>query len=746
MPPDPSPSASASDSSPPSPSGSLQVSESAELDTTVGPTPPEPHSPATRMPPTEEEEITAALRAQQLSSPLSEASEEQAATATSAESPGSLQRRLQSEAVRAAASATAASLRTAPGSPIGPIATPTSLPGTPPASSSLGPSSSQGPSRRTSPRAGPSSSESGRHHHAPAQGHGREGLAFRTAGRDYQECVELTPPQMNKVVGGAAGTVTAIQDATGARLWVLIPGRPHDPAAPQQLVISGTRASVVAARELVLQAAEHGPMALQGLPNAPPVPYPGALPDLTELLKAREEVDCPPELVGRVIGKGGETITNLQIRSGCRIYVNQDYPRDHPRKIILIGTPEAVLRGREMVREVMEFGPPEHNRRNPYLYNAAQAGPAGGRGGGMRRQGPGGGGAGGAAFSALVAGFQGVMGGAGPSGTGGVSQGGAAAGGGGGAGPIGSMGPGASPGLMMTPEMMAAGYAPYYGGGLGMPLPGPGGYFAPPSSAAQGGAGPAGAEMYYPPPFYGGAPPPPHPGGGPASFPFYLPFGPAGAVGPGGAYPMFVPPGDPSASGAYAPFPTPFPSLGLGPGAGGGPIPPPPYLYAMPPSSGGLSPHMQGPEGARLEEGATGHGPPQPPPQPTTFRLSASPSSRQSTVPPGPSSTQAQGPTASSGGAGPGPVGGPGAQQIRRPSAIGTTVSSSTSGGAGPSTGGGGGGSMASAGGAGPVTVAVGPPGPDFILVQGDDGAFYWFDPNTKAMTYAQLSVPGPGR
>ncbi|CAG9465272.1 unnamed protein product [Pedinophyceae sp. YPF-701] len=105
--------------------------------------------------------------------------------------------------------------------------------------------------------------------------------------------------------------------------------------------------------------------------------------EIASPMRAREEIDCPPRLVGRVIGRGGETITNLQIRSGARIFINQDVPENAPRKIILIGTADAVLRGKEMVREVMEYGPPEHNRRNPYLFNVSgQGGPGAGMRGG----------------------------------------------------------------------------------------------------------------------------------------------------------------------------------------------------------------------------------------------------------------------------------------------------------------------------------------------------------------------------
>lgn len=38
---------------------------------------------------------------------------------------------------------------------------------------------------------------------------------------------------------------------------------------------------------------------------------------------ASETVECPPGIVGRIIGRGGETIRGLQQASGAHIVVNQ---------------------------------------------------------------------------------------------------------------------------------------------------------------------------------------------------------------------------------------------------------------------------------------------------------------------------------------------------------------------------------------------------------------------------------------
>lgn len=68
----------------------------------------------------------------------------------------------------------------------------------------------------------------------------------------------------------------------------------------------------------------------------------------------KEVVECPQHLVGRVIGRGGETIRDLQARSACDITVNQDFPEGQPRQVIITGIPEHVEAAKQMVQTVME--------------------------------------------------------------------------------------------------------------------------------------------------------------------------------------------------------------------------------------------------------------------------------------------------------------------------------------------------------------------------------------------------------
>ena len=68
-------------------------------------------------------------------------------------------------------------------------------------------------------------------------------------------------------------------------------------------------------------------------------------------------VDCPPGLVGRVIGKGGETIKGLQAQSGAHITIDQNFPEGVPRKISISGPAGCVDIATRLVEDLLKGGP-----------------------------------------------------------------------------------------------------------------------------------------------------------------------------------------------------------------------------------------------------------------------------------------------------------------------------------------------------------------------------------------------------
>ena len=61
--------------------------------------------------------------------------------------------------------------------------------------------------------------------------------------------------------------------------------------------------------------------------------------------------------MGRIIGRGGETIRALQQASQAHIVVDQNYPEGQPRRVNITGRQDAVDRAAKMVQELISGEP-----------------------------------------------------------------------------------------------------------------------------------------------------------------------------------------------------------------------------------------------------------------------------------------------------------------------------------------------------------------------------------------------------
>ncbi|CAI7868734.1 unnamed protein product [Closterium sp. NIES-53] len=153
-------------------------------------------------------------------------------------------------------------------------------------------------------------------------------------------------------------------------------------------------------------------------------------------------IQIPNGRVGLIIGRGGETIKNLQNRSGARIQIQSDrevQPGSMERTVMLMGTKQQTDVAQELIREVLD----ESNRRGGPGFGGGfrqQQQWQGGGGGGGQQGWPQGGGYGGGGQTELgleqggYGGGYGLQGQGGYEGGGGYGQEGQEGGGGAGAG------------------------------------------------------------------------------------------------------------------------------------------------------------------------------------------------------------------------------------------------------------------------------------------------------------------------
>lgn len=88
--------------------------------------------------------------------------------------------------------------------------------------------------------------------------------------------------------------------------------------------------------------------------HTPAVPVTAPVAAATSVVMEKDEVSTL--YVGRVIGKGGEMIRDLQARSGCQIDVDQNVPHGAPRIINYKGTPTDVAFAKQLVAMLCRDG------------------------------------------------------------------------------------------------------------------------------------------------------------------------------------------------------------------------------------------------------------------------------------------------------------------------------------------------------------------------------------------------------
>lgn len=142
------------------------------------------------------------------------------------------------------------------------------------------------------------------------------------AGGSATEVVMCPSDKVGRIIGRAGATIRDLETNNGTRIQV-----DHKAPGDKPVTISGPRDAVERCKRTIQDL-------ISGSGNE---------------ADAQRNIECPPGIVGRVIGRGGETIRSLQQASGAHILVNQDFPEGVPRQITITGSQDAVERAASMV-------------------------------------------------------------------------------------------------------------------------------------------------------------------------------------------------------------------------------------------------------------------------------------------------------------------------------------------------------------------------------------------------------------
>ncbi|XP_058097621.1 uncharacterized protein LOC131242771 isoform X2 [Magnolia sinica] len=162
--------------------------------------------------------------------------------------------------------------------------------------------------------------------------------------------IEVPNTKVGVLIGKAGDTIRFLQYNSGARIQITrdVDADPYSSTRPVELI--GTLENINKAEKLikdVIAEADAG-----GSPSLVARGF-GTAQSGSEQI----QIQVPYEKVGLIIGKGGETIKNLQTKTGARIQVIlQNLPEgdmSKERTVRVTGTKEQIETAREMIKEVM---------------------------------------------------------------------------------------------------------------------------------------------------------------------------------------------------------------------------------------------------------------------------------------------------------------------------------------------------------------------------------------------------------
>jgi far upstream element-binding protein len=239
-------------------------------------------------------------------------------------------------------------------------------------------------------------------------------------GPTMNSMLECSKMQVGKIIGTKGAVIKDLQSRSGARIQI------DQSIEPCKISITGTAPAVTSAVNLLQQvmagmaaelgigqtgynpgsgggggggmygpgagaAAGGGYGAAAGMGMAPLTVLGGASytgPD------GKHYMEVPKNFCGKIIGRGGETVTLMQRKTGAHVTVDQSVPEGMPCKAVITGNPHAQSLIVSMINEILSGVPTEQIGRNIPMMGSG----GGGMGGGQQYGGGGGMGHGGAPY------------------------------------------------------------------------------------------------------------------------------------------------------------------------------------------------------------------------------------------------------------------------------------------------------------------------------------------------------------
>ncbi|KAL9610146.1 MAG: hypothetical protein Q9167_005124 [Letrouitia subvulpina] len=180
----------------------------------------------------------------------------------------------------------------------------------------------------------------------------------RRGGDEGHETITIESNLVGLIIGRSGENLRRVENETGSRVQFVTGPEASGPL--RQCKITGSRSAredakseiyrIIAenGKETGSKAAQDklGSLAIKGAGSHAPALRAGE--DATQIM-------VPNRTVGLIIGRGGETIRDLQERSGCHVnIVGEEKSVNGLRPVNLIGTPQAAATAKELIMEIVD--------------------------------------------------------------------------------------------------------------------------------------------------------------------------------------------------------------------------------------------------------------------------------------------------------------------------------------------------------------------------------------------------------
>lgn len=179
--------------------------------------------------------------------------------------------------------------------------------------------------------------------------------------KDGEDCLQIMVPDrtVGLIIGRGGETIRDLQERSGCHINIVGESKSVNGLRPVNLI--GPYAATAQAKDLIMEIVDSDSRSTNA-GSAQPQGR-GNQRDNGGHDKVNDAIFVPNEAVGMIIGKGGETIREMQNQTGCKINVSQQpRPGEHEREIELVGTRDAINRAKQSIEDKVEAVVSRHSR------------------------------------------------------------------------------------------------------------------------------------------------------------------------------------------------------------------------------------------------------------------------------------------------------------------------------------------------------------------------------------------------